>query len=287
MPELPEVETVARTLYPHLRDTLFKSAKLLRPDTLHPLSMPLETLSGMKTRGVRRRGKLLIIDLNPSPERSPNLPAPQYLVAHLRMTGRLFTREANADQGKHCRCVFSLINPDGSDATLFFDDTRAFGKLLLATDEILAAWPFWRELGPEPLDLETNEFFARLTGSRAIKAALLDQKVIAGIGNIYADEALFGAGVNPLRAACELSAKESARLLKSIKKVLTLSISQCGSSIRDYRDADGNVGSFQNTFAVYGRGGEKCRKCGSILKKTRVGGRATVFCELCQPYDPA
>lgn len=245
--------------------------------------MPLATLAGARVAAVRRRGKLLIIDLDGSVSARSSIP--RYLIAHLRMTGRLFTKEANIEPGKHSRCVFYLTRPDGTAANLFFDDTRAFGKLMVADDVILSKWEFWRELGPEPLEIATREFALRLRGTRAVKSALLDQKVVAGIGNIYADESLFDAGVNPLRAAGDLSGAESSRLLKSIKKILKKSISQCGSSIRDYVDANGDAGSFQNTFRVYGRSGKNCLKCGSVLVKTRVGGRATVFCERCQPFE--
>ena len=137
-------------------------------------------------------------------------------------------------------------------------------------------------LGPEPLEMKADDLSARLSGKRPIKTALMDQKVIAGIGNIYADESLFAAGISPLREAGSLSGAESRRLLSVIQAVLRRSISQCGSSIRDYRDADGNAGAFQNTFKVYGKGGQACSKCGHILQKTRLGGRATVYCPSCQ-----
>lgn len=274
MPELPEVETVARTLYPHIHNCVFENSSLLLKSTLHPLSLPLSTLTGCRIKNVRRRAKLLIIDLDKT--------SPLYLVAHLRMTGRLFTAKANVEQGKHTRCVFGLRKPDGSSFQLFFDDTRTFGKLLIAGDAILDKWKFWRELGPEPLEIGSDILASRLKSARALKAALLDQKVIAGIGNIYADEALFQARLSPLRPANSLNNGETARLLGAIQDVLRRSISQCGSSIRDYRDADGNVGAFQNTFMVYGRGGEKCKKCGALLHKTKIGGRATVSCPHCQ-----
>lgn len=293
MPELPEVETVARTLFPHIHNCVFLDATVLRDSCVHPASLPFSMLYGMGIANVRRRAKLIIMDLEPVPailsdigrqtlDMADQNQYPPYLVIHLRMTGRIFTRAANEAQGKHTRCFFSLQNPAGNRFNLFFDDTRAFGKILLANDAILRNWDFWRNLGPEPLALDAAGFATRLKGKRTIKACLLDQKVIAGIGNIYADEALFKSGIRPSRQADSLNKRERARLLAALQAVLRLSISQCGSSIRDYRDADGNVGSFQNSFSVYGRGGEKCKKCGSILHKERIGGRATVFCEVCQ-----
>lgn len=274
VPELPEVETVATTLYPHVRDSVFTFARILRPSSQHPLSLPLDTLTGARIAGVGRRGKLLIFNLEGG--------KPQMLVAHLRMTGRIFTASANRELGRHTRCIFGLRSPQGEEKQLFFDDTRAFGQLLAATPEILAQWQFWCALGPEPLEISSSILAERLRGRRPLKTALMDQSVIAGIGNIYADESLFRAGLSPLREAGSLNDREIARLLDALQAILRLSISQCGSSIRDYRDADGNAGAFQNTFRVYGRGGKQCHNCGRELTKVKLSGRATVYCETCQ-----
>lgn len=281
MPELPEVETVARTLSPHIRDHVITGVSLLRPSTLHHLSLPLESLIGMRLTGAGRRGKLLLLNLAATAAAKASQ-KPDLLVSHLRMTGRMLAKAANEEPGKHTRCFFDLEAPDGARARLFFDDIRTFGKIMATTPELLAAWPFWRDLGPEPLEMDARELCARLKGGRPIKQALLDQTVLAGIGNIYADESLFLAGVSPLRPANSLGEEETGRLLDSIQAVLRLSIEQCGSSIRDYRDANGDAGAFQNSFNVYGRGGELCKKCGKPLIKCKVGGRATVYCSGCQ-----
>lgn len=277
MPELPEVETIATTIYPHVRDAEISGVRLLRASSLHPLSLPLEKLIGAQITSVGRRGKLLLFHLSGTASDAPDL-----LVAHLRMTGRLLTKSPDADPDKHTRCIFALRNAAGKDRQLFFDDIRAFGQLLAATPDILSRWPFWRDLGPEPLEIGPEEFEQRLQGSRPLKNALMDQKVVAGIGNIYADESLFQARLLPTRPSASLNTQESAALLAAIQAVLRKSISQCGSSIRDYRDADGNMGSFQKGFQVYGRGGENCKKCGAVLQKIRLAGRATVFCPNCQ-----
>lgn len=282
MPELPEVETVARTIYPHIHNCVFTNSELLKLSSLHPLSMPLSTLTGMRICKVSRRGKLLVFTLEAADSYIKKIEVPQFLIIHLRMTGRVFSTKANEASGNHTRCKFGLKKPDGTPIQLFFDDTRTFGKILVATSKILDAWPFWHDLGPEPFEINTQEFAKRLKGTRALKSALLDQTVIAGIGNIYADESLFQARILPGRAANSLSGKESNALLSAIKDVLTRSIAQCGSSIRDYLDADGNAGAFQNTFMVYGRGGQPCKVCGNSLCKTRISGRATVFCPHCQ-----
>ncbi|MBO6171232.1 MAG: bifunctional DNA-formamidopyrimidine glycosylase/DNA-(apurinic or apyrimidinic site) lyase, partial [Desulfovibrio sp.] len=208
------------------------------------------------------------------------------LVVHLRMTGRLMTWPVDAAPGPYTRCVFDLAcpgkGPEGA-SRLFFDDVRAFGQVLACAPDTLRQWPFWRELGPEPLEMEEMDFAARLVGKNAaLKAVLLDQKVVAGVGNIYADESLFAARLDPRRKASTLTEAQCARLLRCLRDVLRRSIEQCGSSIRDYRDADGNVGAFQNSFAVYGRGGQPCRSCGRRLRKLRVAGRTTVCCSHCQ-----
>lgn len=286
LPELPEVETVARTLAPHVTGCRVTGAEVLRASGVHPLSLPLETLAGLRIAGVRRRGKLLLLELAADsrslPENAPAAPRPSLLAVHLRMTGRLLPRAAGSPPGAHTRWILDLQAPDGAAQRLFFDDTRAFGTVLAATPALLDQWRFWRELGPEPLELDDAGFDRQLRGRRAIKAALLDQRVVAGIGNIYADEALHRAGIDPRRPVAELQPAERRALLAALRAVLELSIAQCGSSIRDYRDADGNAGAFQNSFAVYGRGGQPCMGCGRPLARCRVAGRATVFCPVCQ-----
>lgn len=288
MPELPEVETVVRTLAPHVTGCRITGAEVLRASGVHPLSLPLETLAGLRITGARRRGKLVLLELASDsislPEEASAVAdtRPDLLAVHLRMTGRLLPRPAGSPPGAHTRWILDLQAPDGAEQRLFFDDTRAFGTVLAATPTLLDRWRFWRELGPEPLELDEAGFGRRLRGRRAIKAALLDQRVVAGIGNIYADEALHRAGIDPRRPVAELGSGERRALLAALKAVLLLSIAQCGSSIRDYRDADGNAGAFQNSFAVYGRAGRPCAECGRPLARCRVAGRATVFCPACQ-----
>ena len=279
MPELPEAETVARTLYPHVCNCVFRDVRLLRPSSLHPLSLPPNSLRDFKINDVTRRAKLILFNLENS---GTTKNSPTRVLFHLRMTGRVFTADANREQGKHTRCVFDLRKPDGSSFQLFFDDIRTFGQIFIANEELLNKWKFWRELGPEPLELEIEDFAPRFKGSRAIKQALLDQRFVAGLGNIYADEALFLARIAPSRPLNTLKDKEIKKLLASIKTTLNASIAQRGSSIKDYRDADGNAGAFQNSFAVYGRRGEKCANCGAELIGTRLAGRATVYCPNCQ-----
>lgn len=254
-----------------------KAARLLHGPSLHPLSMPPESLENMRIASVRRRGKLAVFDL-----RGETQAGPSAMVIHLRMTGALLPQPFNSSPNRHTRCIFSLESENAFPVDLFFDDIRTFGKILIASPAILEQWPFWRNLGPEPLTLDAATLQKRLAGRKKLKSALLDQAVIAGIGNIYADESLFQAALNPLRESGSLDFAESARLLAALQDVLSRSIEQCGSSIRDYKDANGNAGAFQNSFKVYGRGGKKCGRCHTVLQKIKVGGRATVFCPQCQ-----
>lgn len=274
-----------RTLAPHVAGARITGAEVLRPSAVHPLSLPLTSLAGLSITGVRRRGKLILMDVapDPAPATSASVPTvPTVAAVHLRMTGRLLPRPAGSAPGPHTRWFLDLAAQDGTGQRLFFDDTRAFGTVLAATPTLLEQWEFWRGLGPEPLELDEAGFAKQLRGRRAVKAALLDQRVMAGIGNIYADEALHRAGIDPRRPVDGLDAAERRALLGALRDVLNLAIAQCGSSIRDYRDANGNAGAFQNSFAVYGRGGEPCRGCGRPLARVRVAGRATVYCPHCQ-----
>jgi formamidopyrimidine-DNA glycosylase len=170
---------------------------------------------------------------------------------------------------------------------MFFDDMRTFGFCRVVRAEDLNAWPFWAGLGPEPLEGKTDDLAGHLAVAfknrrGAIKAALLDQSVVAGVGNIYADEALFRAGIRPDARACSVSEAYLRKLAGDLRDILHLSIRECGSSIRDYRDANGQAGAFQNSFAVYGRKGHPCQSCWQPLQSARIGGRGTVFCERCQ-----
>ena len=269
---------MAQSLAPIVNGCVFRKAELLRDSSLHPASLPLERLTGQRIAGLARRGKLLVFSL----EGPPAVASPLSLVVHLRMTGRLFTNAANTALGKHTRCVFTLEKPDSSSFQLFFDDARTFGKILLASPEILSSWLFWASMGPEPFNLTATQLKSALNSRRPIKTALLDQSVIAGIGNIYADETLFASRLHPLRPANDLDLEELESLLANIKVILRDAIAKKGSSIRDYRDAEGRQGAFQKYFSVYSRAGLPCKSCGTILEKLRIGGRASVFCPHCQ-----
>lgn len=278
MPELPEVETIARTLAPCLEGRAVVGISVLNRGTWQGGIRPGRVCAEgpRPVTGTGRRGKLLLVRLAP-PDAPDGVTA---LAFHLKMTGRLFVYPPRTEPGRHTRVIFDL--DDGQ--RLFFDDARKFGYARAVNPAELAAWAFWQKLGPEPLEVDEAGFVSRFTGrSAAIKALLLDQTVIAGIGNIYADESLFRAGIRPFAPGNRLSVNRLAALRRALVEVLEESIRACGSSIRDYRTARGDAGSFQNSFRVYGRGGKACANCGRTLKQDTIAGRTTVWCPRCQP----
>lgn len=273
MPELPEVETVRRTLEPCCQGEKIVELNLLHPDVLlgGSLAEVKKAILGKKILGISRQGKYLIVNLE------ENL----HLVLHLRMTGRFVLAEAEDPIVKHTHVIFKLSN--GKE--LRFIDIRRFGRVELVRTENLTQVSGLRTLGPEPLSEEFNlEYFKAglKKANRNIKALILDQTFIAGLGNIYADEALFQAKINPSRLAKDIKETEAAHLLKAIKSVIAKAIEARGTTFRDYVDGRGEKGSFQNLLKAYGKGGTPCVDCGVILEKSRVAGRGTVFCPHCQ-----
>lgn len=279
MPELPEVETIARTLSPQVKGRFIGKPVLLAAKTLQGGEELWPLLEGARINGARRRAKLLMLDLADS--RGKELIA----AFHLKMTGRLFVHPLDVEPHKHTKITMELCPGTGEkpESRLFFDDMRTFGYCRLMRPDALPEWPFWAKLGLEPLEHSKEELADKFSAKKGrIKNVLLDQTVVAGIGNIYADESLFRAGIRP-DAKCEgIDKKRLVPLAGHIQQILQEAIDACGSSIRDYRDADGNAGAFQNKFKVYGRGGQNCSVCGGVLSSARVAGRGTVFCEKCQ-----
>ncbi len=299
MPELPEVETIARTLEPLIAGSRIDAVSLRLPRALDGSgsgSLPLELMLGRIISKVRRRGKLVLICFEPLANQTTD--TPHMLAVHLKMTGRLFVYDADYMPQKHTRLVLDLTRLEMQEAQskenvqnlskarqkqLFFDDARTFGYVRLVSPASLPTWPFWQGLGLEPLEYAPEYLAQEYRGKKAgIKSLLLNQSLVVGIGNIYADEALFRAGIAPQRKADSLSLVALTKLMQAVQEVLRLSIEQCGSSIRDYRNAHGDAGSFQNTFSVYGRSGESCKACGHALITAKVAGRTTVYCGQCQ-----
>lgn len=268
MPELPEVDTVRAQLAPRLTGrrlarVAIHDPRLTRPhDRLHVAA----ELEGTRVTAVERRGKYLLLRLDPG----------LALLVHLRMTGSF-----GFAQTTHERAVLEL--DDGT--RVVYRDVRRFGTWLLLEDDELEPYLAAKN-GPEPLGgrFTSRWLAAQLARRRApLKAVLLDQRVVAGLGNIYADEALWRAHLSPLRPANEASCDEVARLHRAIRAALRAGIARQGSTLRDYRTPEGDSGSMQREFRVYGREGEPCDRCGTPIAKTRVGGRGTWYCPRCQP----
>ncbi len=284
MPELPEVETIVRTLAPQIQGKYIRNIETLLPRSLAAGAELVPAITGAKITSVKRRAKLLLVFLSKD---MPKSQTEQYIMAfHLKMTGRFFVHPKNTEPLKHTRIIFDLAEQEHATQTterLFFDDIRTFGYCRIMRPEDLANWGFWQKLGLEPLENSSQALAQALhSHNKIIKGALLDQTIIAGIGNIYADEALFYAGLHPKSKAINIPLAKLEELGAGVQKILQKSIEECGSSIRDYRDANGDAGSFQNSFAVYGRKGQACKVCQSILEGANVAGRGTTFCPKCQ-----
>lgn len=272
MPELPEVETVRVSLEPRLVGRRFEDveifdSRLTRP--IEPAEVAAELL-GERVSAVDRRGKYLIVRFESGP----------VLLIHLRMTGNLAHSHNGARAGPHVRAVVRL--DDGSD--VIYRDVRRFGTWLVLAAEEADAYLAAR-LGLEPLEPEfsARDLGERLSERRApVKAALLDQRTLAGVGNIYADEALWRAGIDPRRPAGALEKRDVGRLHRGIRRALGAGIARQGATLRDYRTPDGAEGAMQHEFKVYGRAGEPCQRCGAPIEKTRIAGRGTWFCPGCQ-----
>ncbi len=272
MPELPEVETIVNDLRPMVRGRTFTSVSLSWPRmVLQPSAEEfLRRLPGRAITGIGRRGKYLIFRLDSG----------EALVLHLRMTGALLLRpggSASPDAVPYVTARFGL--DDG--AVLLFCDRRKLGTAALLTDER----ELDRKLGPEPLDPRfTPSVLAERLGRRKapIKAMLCDQKFVAGIGNMYADEALFFAGIHPLRPANSLSGDETGRLHRAIREVLKTGIANAGATFSDYRRPGGEKGRQQEAFKVAHRGGQTCYACSTPIERIPVRNRGTYFCPRCQ-----
>jgi formamidopyrimidine-DNA glycosylase len=273
MPELPEVETIARSLEPRVKGRAIASVELLfRPLLRTGGRKALEALRGRRILRVRRRGKMLLIECEGA----------RTLVFHLKMTGQFLFAGEGAPRDKHVRLVIRF--EDGRDEVRF-RDVRKFGFLLCLEGEPERACGELAGLGPEPLEVGLAEFRTILEARKGrIKSLLLDQTRIAGVGNIYADETLFEARIHPETPASSLKPGEVERLYLSMRKILASAVEAGGSTLTDagYHDADGNAGDFQFSHKVYDRKGEACLACGTPIAMKRVGGRSSHFCPRCQ-----
>ncbi len=267
MPELPEVETTVRGLAHVLEGRRIAAVEARRPDLRRALPPDLgQRLTGARVTALRRRAKYGLIDTDRG----------DTLIFHLGMSGRWRIDPREVEKHDH----FLVTTDDGR--CLALNDARRFGSLDLERTEALDAWPPFAALGPEPLTLGAAELRRRLKGrSAAIKLLLLDQSVVAGLGNIYVCEALFRAGIHPRRAGGSVSRARIERLVPAIKAVLEEAIAAGGSSLRDFASPDGALGYFSKSFAVYGREGQPCA-CGGRIRRIVQGGRSTFYCARCQ-----
>jgi formamidopyrimidine-DNA glycosylase len=281
MPELPEVETVANGV-----DARVRGQRIVRvwtsgkPQTFKSAESEIvETLTGATIERVRRVGKTVVMDLvegrgSRAKGRAKAQEVGAQFLVHLGMTGRLLVSAAEVPWPAHTHAVLTL----GDGREVRFVDPRRFGRLSVVREEGGYAGP-----GVEPTTVSAEEFAELFKGRKlAIKAALLNQSILHGVGNIYADESLFRAGIRPTRRAGRLTRAELGRLHGALQLVLRKAIELGGSSVSDYVDADGVRGFFQLEHKVYGRAGEACSVCGTALKKVVVGGRTTVYCRRCQ-----
>ncbi len=286
MPELPEVETVRRGLKPVMEGARFKSVEARRADLRFPLPRRFaERVSGARVERLDRRGKYLIAALSTG----------EALIMHLGMSGRFTVKDKTRSNAgayyyaadgdpRHDHIVFEVAGGSAL-ARIVYNDPRRFGFMDLVDSAALDQSSHFRELGPEPLSEEFDlAHFNRTLKSRAapIKAALIDQRVVAGIGNIYACEALFRAGVSPTRLAKSVAGARGARLHAAIRAVLEEAIEAGGSSLRDFAASDGALGDFQHRFKVYDREGDPCPKCAAPVRRIVQSGRSTFYCSSCQ-----
>ena len=267
MPELPEVETTVRGLERVLDGRRIASVEARRPDLRRALPEDLgQRLTGSRVIGLRRRAKYGLIDTDRG----------DTLVFHLGMSGHW--RIDPSEIGKHDH--FIVTTEDGRRLAL--NDPRRFGSLDLVRSEELAEWGPVKALGPEPFDLDARELKRRLAGRKAaIKLMLLDQAIVAGLGNIYVCEALHRAGIHPIRAAGSVSRERLGRLVPAIHDVLAEAIAAGGSTLRDFAAPDGELGYFPKSFGVYDREGQRC-PCGGTVRRIVQGGRSTFYCPQCQ-----
>lgn len=280
MPELPEVETVRRGLAPVMEGAVIAQAQVNRPDLRWPFPPQMaERLTGQKVTALRRRSKYILVDLSSG----------ETLIIHLGMSGRMLVsgqmigqfHENHPAPAKHDHVVLDMDN--GTRVT--FNDARRFGAMdLTATHDTENHWLI-KDIGPEPLGNGFNELTlkARLKGRKTpIKTALLDQKNVAGLGNIYVCEVLHRARINPTKLSGTLTGPRIAALVPIIRQVLTEAIDAGGSSLKDYRQTDGELGYFQHSFMVYDREGDPCTSCATPIARIVQSGRSTFYCPTCQ-----
>ncbi|MCF7674467.1 MAG: bifunctional DNA-formamidopyrimidine glycosylase/DNA-(apurinic or apyrimidinic site) lyase [Akkermansiaceae bacterium] len=272
MPELPEVETTRRGIEPHVARTTIREVIIRRHDLRQPVSPSLAETEGRRIKGVTRRAKYLLLAIADG----------STILIHLGMSGSLRVAQPNDDWKKHDHVAITL----GNGGQLRFHDPRRFGLVLHLTDTEPLDHPLLCKLGPEPLEEAFTPAFLKAacaTRSAAIKSVIMDNQVVVGVGNIYAAEALFLAGIHPLTPADRLTLPRLRSLTDAIRAVLTDAIAAGGTTLRDFLRSDGSPGYFKQHLFVYDRAGQPCRRCATLIARTVSGQRATCWCPKCQP----
>jgi formamidopyrimidine-DNA glycosylase len=282
MPELPEVETVVRGLRQSILGRTILSVRLGKTDFIDDPVALEEHLPGRRIEVIERFGKFMLLRLSAAASDAGldanGDAAPAALLVHLGMTGQLAPSSAAQPSNKHTHVFLTL--DDGRE--LRYTDARRFGRMAYLTEVPLAEE--LRAFGADPLEVNATEFAARIrTRSARIKALLLNQSVLRGVGNIYADESLWRAKIHPARLGNRLSAREAETLRKALQDILKKAIVMRGSSISDFLDADGEPGEYQRRHRAYGREGERCYRCRTLIRRIIVAGRSSYFCPKCQP----
>jgi formamidopyrimidine-DNA glycosylase len=271
MPELPEVETVVRGLRRIILNRKIKAVKINPPRIARPyFSGPIKKLVGCTIIDIKRRGKNILIDFDHN----------HTLWVHLKMTGHFYYLPKETPTDKHDHFIVDFFD---DSHTLRFNDYRRFGYMRLIPTDDLYQQKDLKELGPEPLEISPSDFIDRFRSSqRMIKPALLDQTFLAGLGNIYVDESLYRAGINPRKRTDKIPARKLVELHGIIRSLLREAIKKMGTSVDSFAGVDGRPGEFQKYLKVYGREGEKCKNCGTIIRRIKIGSRSTHYCPRCQ-----
>jgi formamidopyrimidine-DNA glycosylase len=280
MPELPEVETIARGLHNRVAGDTIESVWLgEKPEPLKSPAIEIaEVLEGSRIVEVRRVGKHIVFDLERAGKKARHAALRGQWIVHLGMTGRMQVTTPDAELAKHTHAVAKLT----SGREVRFVDPRRFGRLAVVRLDSQMARGFAAP-GDEPLDSQIERFVTLFRGRKTpIKSALLNQKLLSGVGNIYADESLFRSGIRPRRRAASLTREQLRKLHVALQEVLREAIALGGSSVSDYVDADGEEGFFQLQHRVYGREGEPCLACGAAIKRVVIAGRSSHYCSHCQ-----
>lgn len=276
MPELPEVETICRGLSQHCVGAVVLGAHVHRPSFIRGSIQPADLFFGLTIERVSRHGKQFVLESG----------CGRAILFHMGMSGSVTIRPFLSIHATHVHVHWTLLK-NGNKFEIHHKDPRRFGFVRTYSQMKTVREKIWSKLGPDALVVTAMNLSQSFKNKkRSIKAALLDQKVVAGIGNIYADESLFQSKIHPLRKANSITFQELEFFIRKLRLILNRSIKNGGSTIQDHTSALGTAGTFQNAHQVYGRGGEPCRVCGALLRQSICVQRTTVFCSICQPKRP-